>query len=173
MNGLDGLYILEMIYEIQEFLKEKGTQFKKQAFLRLRELEVKAASKKSLFAYTRDVLEALKNRGIRRGIMTRTCLDAVSTVFPDYKEYVEAVVTREEVDRVKPHPNHVVKILEVLCVEAKEAMIAGDHPTDVMAGQALGIKTVGVLTGRTAKEEFLRIGATYILSDIRGIIDIV
>jgi len=44
-------------------------------------------------------------------------------------------------------------------------VIVGDHPIDIQAGKSAGMKTVGVLTGRTKREEFERAGADYILLD--------
>jgi len=36
---------------------------------------------------------------------------------------------------------------------------------DIQAGKRVGMKTVGVLTGRTKKEEFEKAGADYILRE--------
>lgn len=173
VESLSHLHILEMIYEVEKFLGQNGKLFRKQAFLRLKELEVEAASKKELFSYTRGVLERIKRMGIKRGIITRTCLEAVSTVFPDYEKYVNAVVTRDDVQRVKPDPEHVMTILHILQIPAKEAILVGDHPTDIIAGNSLGIKTVGVLTGRTKREDFRKAGANHVLRDIRGLIRLI
>jgi len=57
---------------------------------------------------------------------------------------------------------HVMKSLKI---SGKEAMMVGDHMIDIQAGKRVGMKTVGVLTGRTKKEEFEKAGADYILRD--------
>ncbi|MCX7857624.1 MAG: HAD family hydrolase [Deltaproteobacteria bacterium] len=173
LGSLNHYHILEMIYELEGYLGEKGKIFRKEAFSKLRELEVEAASKKSLFFYTRGVLKKLKETNIIEGIITRTCIEAVVTVFPDYKSYIQAVVTRDDVTRVKPHPEHVMKILNILNIVAEEAIVVGDHPTDIIAGNLVGMKTLGVLTGRTKREDFLKVGATYVFQDIRGLINLI
>ena len=52
-------------------------------------------------------------------------------------------------------------------------MMVGDHIIDVQAGKRVGMETIGVLTGRTKKEEFERAEADYILKDVSEIYKIV
>jgi phosphoglycolate phosphatase-like HAD superfamily hydrolase len=44
--------------------------------------------------------------------------------------------------------------------------MVGDHPTDIQAGRQAGMKTIGVLTGRTQREGFEKAGADYILDNV-------
>jgi phosphoglycolate phosphatase len=44
--------------------------------------------------------------------------------------------------------------------------MVGDHPIDIQVGKKVGMKTVGVMTGRTKKEEFEKAGADYILKEV-------
>jgi len=169
-RGLDHLYMLEMIYEVEEKLGAPGALFRQEAFALLRDLEVEAAIGKSVYPYTREVLSTLRGKGVRIGVMTRNCPQAVRRVFPDLEEYVDAMVTREDVRLVKPHPEHLAALLDLLgIVDAKDALLVGDHPTDILAGKASGASTVGVLTGRTDRADFEKVGAAFIIPDIRGV----
>ena len=168
----EGHFILEMIYEIEDRLGEKGPQFRREAFERLRILELEASKGKEVNPYTREVLARIKGKGVKVGVITRSCLDVLKSVFPDIKEYVEGIVTREHIREVKPHPGQVYAISSILSIHPEEGMLAGDHPTDVAAGKAAGMKTVGLLTGRTTKQDFEAENPTYILEDIRGIPDL-
>lgn len=172
LKRLEGHFIIEMIHEIQDELTSRSgsEEFKNRAFEKLRELEVKAAYGKDVFPYTRDTLKSLKEKSIKTGIITRSCVDALKTVFPDIMDYIDSIVTREDIKRVKPHPEHVNKIINIMKTQGKNTLTVGDHPTDVMAGRAAGTYTAGVLTGRTQKEAFEEVGATYILNDIRDIL---
>jgi phosphoglycolate phosphatase len=172
MKALDGFYIIEMIYELEGRLGERGSLFQKAAFEKLTLLELDAARGKDVLPYTRDVLRNLGEKGIRRGIVTRTCIEVLRAVFPDMDEYIESVVTRDEVKLVKPHPAQIREALRVLGIGPGEAMLVGDHPTDVMAGNSAGLTTVGVLTGRTMREAFEAVRADHILNDIREILTI-
>lgn len=172
IKAFEGCFIIEMIYEIEKKLGKGNTNFKHEAFERMRVLELEAAEGKDVYPYTRGVLQHLRGKGIKVGIITRSCLDVLKKVFPDMDTYVDGIVTREDIQYVKPDPSHVVETLRVLNILPEEALMVGDHPIDIMAGKALVMQTVGVLTGRTKKEDFQKAEATHILQDIRGIPDL-
>lgn len=172
IKSQEGQYIIELIYWVEERLRGRADAFRREAFARLRELEMEASRGKDVYIYTRDILSQLRKKGIKIGVITRSHVDVLKLVFQDIENYVETIVTRDEVREVKPHPNHGTEVLRLLGIMPKEAIIVGDHPTDVLAGQAVGMKTAGVLSGRTTREGFEKVGATYILEDIRGILNI-
>lgn len=173
LENLNSLYIIEMIYEVERLLCETGKLFSQKAFKKLEELEIAAAEGKGLFPYSRDVLRSLKERGIKIGIITRSCLSVLKKVFPDISEYSQAISTREHIKYVKPDPRHVKHVLNEISVKAENTMLVGDHPTDIIAGQKAGVITVGVLSGRTNKQAFIEVGADFIVDDIRGVLPIV
>jgi len=174
LDDMQGQYIIEMIYVIAQRLDGLNgpSEFKNRAFERLRVLEVEAARGKDVFPYTRNVMKSLHNKSIKTGIITRSCIDALKTVFPDIFDYTDSIVTREGIEHVKPHPDHVLEVLRILNVDPDKTLIVGDHPTDVMAGRSAGTYTAGVLTGRTTREAFKEAGAAYILNDIRDIMQL-
>jgi phosphoglycolate phosphatase len=173
IGELEGHYIIEMIYEIGERLNGEAAgdgSFEKEAFEKLRVLELEASRGKELYPYTRPVLKSLKDRKIKTGTITRTCIDVIKNVFTDVESYIDAIVTRENLRHVKPHPSHALEALNALGTIPQEALLVGDHPTDVLGGKAAGMVTAGVLTGRTGREAFEKAGADFILDDIRGVL---
>jgi len=166
----EGYYIVEMIYEIDRILDGSRPSFKEEAFEKLKLLELEASKNKDVYPYTRKVLTGLKRRGIKTGIITRTCLDVIDMVFHDFRTYTDGIVTREGTRHLKPDPLHVHEMMSLIGVAPKETMMVGDHPTDITAGRSAGTLTAGVLTGRTTKDAFEKAGATYILNDIREIV---
>lgn len=169
LPDLEGHFIIEMVYEIKDSLTGRGDEFFQEAFERLRALEVESAEGKALYPYTRDVLAMLKKKSIPIAIITRSCVDAVRTVFPDADAFVDTIITREHTRFVKPDPKHVLAAVAELGSHVAETIMVGDHPTDIEAGLLAGAVTAGVLTGRTYREAFERTGAHYILDDISGI----
>ncbi len=163
-------YIVEMIYKVERALGPAGAAFREEAFARLGEMELAASAGKGVYPFTREVLSELKGRGVGIGIITRSCIAVLRAVFPDMDSYVDAVVTREDTQYPKPHPDHVREALKRLHLGPAQAIVVGDHPTDIMAGKALGMETVGVLTGRTGREAFEEEGATHVLDDVRGLL---
>ncbi|HAR96796.1 MAG TPA: hypothetical protein DCR97_12670 [Deltaproteobacteria bacterium] len=174
LNGKKSLYIIEMIHALAEGCDPETTRaIVHDGFHRLVELECEAAQGRDVFPFTRDILGWLKERGIRVAITTRNCMEALELTFKDLSDYVEVVVTRDHSTLLKPHPGQIEKALERLQVEPHKALMVGDHPTDIMAGKAFSVRTVGVLTGTTKREDLERAGADYISADIRSLPEII
>ena len=169
IQDLSHLYIIEMIYELEERLGQAGREFRRMAFEKLAELETETARGKELYPYVREVLRDLRGKGLKVAIVTRNCLGALKNVFPDIETYVDVVMTRDDVSRVKPHPEHVNAVLAALGVVPEETVLVGDHPTDIVAGLSIGTKTVGVLTGRSQEADLEKAGAHHIVNDIRDV----
>jgi phosphoglycolate phosphatase len=168
------LLMIEMIYELAADCEpEKAKTVVEAGFRRLWDLECEAAQGKDVFPFTRDVLGWLKRRDIRIAIATRTCREALDIVFKDSNEYVDTVITSADTRWVKPNPYHIETALSRLRIVPEKAVMVGDHPTDVIAGKACRMKTVGVLSGATGKEAFERAGADYIARDIRSLPEII
>lgn len=112
----------------------------------VRRVEVDAARESSLFPYVRPMIARIRDLGLDMAIVTRNCLEAVSTVFPDVLEHC-LLLTRDDVAKVKPDPEHLLRALERLGREPQKAMMVGDHPMDIEVGKRAGSHTAGVATG--------------------------
>lgn len=120
------------------------------------EMEVAAAREGELFGFTRPMLSWLRGRGVRTGIVTRNCTPAVRTVFADVDEYVDVLLAREDAERVKPDPAHLLAACARLGVEPGRALMIGDHPMDVVAGHRAGMHAAAVYSGRYDAVAFAR-----------------
>ncbi len=74
--------------------------------------------------------------------------------------------------KVKPHPDHLAYVMTSLKTSVAASVMVGDHPIDIQVGKRVGMKTIGVLTGRTKKEEFEKAGADYILRSASEVCDL-
>ena len=162
-------YLLEIIEEVYEMLWEKNPfgaeRFYQESHDILHEVEMKAAGKGRLIPGAVGTLKVLREKGIKVGIITRNCEDAVRRVFPEIDDFCDIFVSRNSVKKVKPHPDHLTRVMNSLKISAEEGIMVGDHIIDIQAGKRVGMKTIGVLSGRTKKEEFEKAGADYILKD--------
>ena len=169
-------YVLEIIDEVYQILGERNPSsaeaFYRESHQTLHEVEMSAAKKGNLIPGTRATLERLRKNGIKVGIVTRNCEDAVREVFPDIDNLCDVFVSRNSVKKVKPHPDHLTQVLDSLRISGQDSVMIGDHVMDVQAGKKVGMKTIGVLTGRTKAEEFERAGADYILRNASEVFDI-
>lgn len=166
-------YIIEMVYSINDEIDQGTSAFRDRAFRELDRLEIEASRNKELYPYTRGVLTRLKSRDVRIGIITRSSVPVIHTIFPDVFDYIDHIVTRDDTRYVKPDPRQLDMAVTALGVRAEDAIMVGDHPTDIAAGRALGSLSAGVLTGRSNAGQFRDAGADYIFDDIRSIVDII
>jgi phosphoglycolate phosphatase len=170
-------YLLEIINEVYQILWEKSPsdaeEFYQEAHRILYEIELRAAEDGRLIPEVERTLKILRGRGIKIGIVTRNCEDAVRKVFPDIDDYCDVFISRNSIKKVKPHPDHLISVLRALDILGEEAVMIGDHPIDIQAGKKVGMKTIVVLTGRTKREEFEKAGADYILGEVSEVYDLI
>ena len=162
-------HLLEIIDEVYFILLEKNPsgaeKFYQKAHQILYEVELRAAGKGRLIPGVERMLKFIKGTGIKVGIITRNCEDAVRRVFPNIDQFCDVFISRNSVKKVKPHPDHLSSAMKALDVAGEEAVMIGDHTIDIQAGKRVGMKTIGVLTGRTKREEFEKAGADDILGN--------
>lgn len=108
----------------------------------------------SLFPDTLDVLEELKNRGLKlAAITTRSLRTSVRSLeITGIAKYFDIIISAEDVSFHKPHPEPLLKALDVLNVKPEEAIMVGDTRADIMAGKNAGTKTVAALYGFGGKQ---------------------
>jgi phosphoglycolate phosphatase len=166
-------YLLEVIDEACQILEKtnpsSAEEFYQKAHQILHQVEMMAAEKGRLIPGMEETLKNLRGSGIKVGIVTRNCEEAVRKVFPSIDVFCDVFVSRNSVKKVKPHPDHLTYVMESLKVSGDEAWMVGDHPTDIQAGRQEGMGTIGVLTGRTKREGFEKAGADYILDNVTEI----
>ena len=166
-------YLLEIIDEVYPLLRKKNPsgaeEFYKEAHRILCEIELRAAEEGRLIPEVEGTLKFLREKKMKVGIVTRNCEDAVRKIFPRINECCDIFISRNSIKRVKPHPDHLNSAMKALNVSAKDAVMIGDHILDIQAGKRVGMRTIGVLTGRTKREEFEKAGADYILKEVSEI----
>ena len=70
-------------------------------------------------------------------------------MFPQVEQYCQAFLPRDHVTQVKPHPGHLQTALTRLGTAPSRTIMVGDGVLDIQAGKALGMFSVGVLSGET------------------------
>jgi len=171
------LFSLEMIeagrIQIVENYPEREPSYLKEAHALIAELEMEGARNGVLMEGTREMLQELKKRNIKTGIVTRNCQSAITHVFPDLFTYFDAVVTRENTPHVKPHPEHLRLALKKINAGAESASMIGDHPMDIKIGQDVGTITIGVLTGASDIHSLIQAKADIILEKAVDLLNVI
>lgn len=171
-----GFHLLEAIDEAATILSREGStaveSFRERALKLLTDEEVKAAKSGKILPGVVALLRALRAHGIKIGIITRNCDQAVRITFPQIEEICDVFLSRDSVAQVKPHPAHLTLALEKMAVrKPKRCLMVGDHVLDIEAGRRLGMRTAGVLTGHTTAEQFVEAGADFVLDDATKVLN--
>ena len=93
-----------------------------------------------------DVLGTLKREGRRLGVVSAKRKATVQRVFDGagVGVYFDVVVGSDDTKRHKPHPEPVLKALELLGARPEDAAYVGDSPFDVAAARAAHVHAVAV-----------------------------
>lgn len=169
--------VLETIDSAVAYLKENGLTWKelrKEVDTYLEKTELEAASKAVLLEGAKDILVTLKEKKKKVGIITRNNRRVALNVLKKsgLSPYVDIVLARDDVDNVKPHPDHVVKAVEKLGSTPEGTVVLGDHHFEIEAGNKAGCYTVGFLTGSGTKETLKDADIIlHSIRDLKGILD--
>ena len=150
---LHGLDILEMLTWATAWLRqhapEQAARYAREAEQLIQDIEVEAAHHSGLLPGVPELLAVLQQERIGIGIVTRNCDAAVRVTFPHVDTYCQAFMPRHRVTQVKPHPAHLQAALDCLGTTPERALMVGDGAMDIQAGKALGMFSIGVLSGNS------------------------
>lgn len=123
-----------------------GPALRQAAFAQLEALEVAGCARPALLPGTVELLQSLKSQGRKVGIVTRNCRRVAHSLMRRFDLPHDALLSRDDVRRAKPDPQHLWDALARLDTPAPASAMVGDHWMDVQAGRAAGCAaTVGVL----------------------------
>jgi phosphoglycolate phosphatase len=150
----------------------KGSAFYRKSHEIVTQHEVAATKEGKILPGVVQMLELLRKRGVKVGVITRNCDKAVKVVFPHLESLCDVYIPRDCTSRVKPHPDHLGLALERLGVKnLMRCLMVGDHVLDVEGGKRMEMKTAGVLTGKTTRQQFIEARADFILDDATKVLD--
>lgn len=171
---LHGLDILEMLDHATALLHqrhpEQAARFVRAAQQLLQDMEVEAAYSSGLLPGVLELLAVLRQENIGVGIVTRNCDAAVRVTFPHVDVYCQAFIPRDRATQVKPHPAHLQAALECLGTTPARTIMVGDGVMDIQAGKALGMFSVGVLSGNSTTATLLAQGADLVLASVADLV---
>ena len=99
-----------------------------------------------------ETCKKIAAQGMKIGLVTSTPTDYISVkLIPMRKAGVEnllqVIITADDVVNKKPHAEPLIKGSQKLQVAVEQCVYVGDTRVDIRAGNAAGMKTIGVLTG--------------------------
>lgn len=78
-------------------------------------------------------------------------------------KFFQAVITRQDVLRMKPHPEPILRASKRLGAPPEACVMVGDTRADILAARRAGAYAIGVLSGFGQRHELERAGADLIL----------
>ncbi len=128
-KGFSQQYIRETLCEVSRIMNE---------------VELESLDGASLILGAAETLKALKERGLKLGLMTRSCREYAEKILERFniRKYFDAVIARDDVENPKPDPAHAMRLLDLLDVSAEEALFIGDHWSDAECAKRSGLKFV-------------------------------
>lgn len=121
-----------------------------------------------------DLLEHLKGKGIRIGVITGKSRRAfqISSEALDLISYFDVVITGDDVVKPKPDPEGIYKALEILGVNKSKTVFIGDSNADIVAGKSAGLRTYGVQWLSTFQSSVFDIPPDAIFRSVAEFLDI-
>ena len=167
--------VLEIIGYVTEELSDRdprqGQEFHGEAHRVVIAIELEAAEGVRAYPGVAEALGQLGAWGFGVAIITRNCRTAVERVLARIAIHHDVLLTRDDVDRVKPDPGHLLAALSVLGVPGHEALMCGDHPMDVVAGRRIDASTVAVLAPGSPRDRVDGLEPDLVVSSVTEILD--
>jgi len=169
--------IFSMLKKAEIYMKNNGREehdvarVKKAVLSVANRHELEAAHTTSLMPGIPETLKTLKKMNLKTAIFTINGEKSTSYILSCFRleRFFDATITRESVSAVKPDPAHLEAALKALNVEPEEAIVVGDSKLDMMCAKELNVVAVGVATGMSSPKELMRAGATYLISSLTDV----
>lgn len=127
-----------------------------------------------LFPETAEVLETLKENGVKLGIVSTKYRYRIKEVLDrEFEgELIDVIVGGEDVTTHKPSPEGLLLAIEKLNSKPDNCLYIGDSTIDAETAQVAGVDFYGVLNGATTKEELSRYPNIMIAKDLNNLLAI-
>ena len=118
------------------------------------------------------IVENMASNGLKIGLVTSTQRKYLAIKMQPLKDagvdhLFEAIITTDDVSKRKPAPDPLVTCAQQLDIKPDNCAYVGDTTTDIKAGKAAGMRTVGVLTGFDDYESLNRENPDAIIDSIQ------
>ncbi len=174
MRDMDILSIVERVTAILQSITMSGAHknFHDAAFAMLAAQEAAQCADPVLLSGASKLLSYLNRRSVPIGIVTRNCRMVSDRLLVEGDLQCDVLLSREDVEQVKPHPGHLMDALRVLQtkfperrLQAQNCLMAGDHVMDIQAGRAAKMHTMGFLR-KQQPEAFAACPPDVLLKDV-------
>ncbi|MCC3372314.1 HAD-IA family hydrolase [Cohnella sp. REN36] len=128
-----------------------------------------------LFPFVKEVLDALNRSGVQLGVVTTKWKSSTtrSLTYLGIMDLMSAIVTLDDVQNPKPHPEPIRMALKQLGVMPESAIMVGDSEADIVSAREAGVVPIGVSWSLKGEEQMKRFGAIHVIHNMRELLNIV
>jgi phosphoglycolate phosphatase-like HAD superfamily hydrolase len=123
----------------------------------------------------RHALRELKKSGFKIGLVSNSGRKGIKLALEKFDIHwvFDVVITRDDVQRIKPSGDCIKKALSVLGCDPGEAAYVGDSWVDVMAARDADVMAFALVGGMSPKEKLLQARPDMIISSLGELLKIV
>ncbi len=167
-------YPISMVRKVMVYMENEGyprSQIKSIAsalFKVIEKYELIAANTTTLIPGAIDALRYVHSLNLKCSLYTLCGRRPTMRILERFNltRYFDAIVTRDDVEHFKPHPEHLLKAIVALELKPSQVVVIGDSVIDVDCAKAVGSISIAVLSGVRTLNELRSRGADYIISSV-------
>ena len=120
-----------------------------------------ALTRWNLYPDTLSVIETLREKGFRMGIISNIGRESLQTAMDrlGLSGRLEVVISRDDVEQLKPHPEGLIRAAKTLNVDPAQTIFIGDSLNDVGAARGAGMLAGFIRGGQDSPETMARLPA--------------
>jgi phosphoglycolate phosphatase len=172
----DQMSIYAMLNELRGSISnERLNEVKKRIYEKVETIESEAAERAELMQGAKEALNQLRQMKKKIVVVTNNgrlgtdrTLEKLNLV-----GVLDAVLTRDDVDELKPDPGIVFKALNLAGAKADEAILVGDAIIDIKAAKAASVRCVAVPSGPFPATRLLQEEPDFIVSSLSDVPELV
>jgi HAD superfamily hydrolase (TIGR01509 family) len=102
-----------------------------------------------------ELLQTLQAHNIPIAIVTASRKTFCDRLIAHHNWPIDHLISRQDVRQPKPHPAGIHLALQKLNITPQQAIMIGDHPTDIQAAQAAQVYSIGATWGSQTINELV------------------
>lgn len=126
------------------------------------------------YPHAKQTIKYLKGEGCKIGVVTSKLNDVATyhLKLTDLLEDIDLLVGYDDCEKHKPHPDPLLKAIELLDSTKEDTIYVGDHENDIKAAKNAGIASCAVTYSNRLKEMLLE-QPEYVIDELDNLKDIV
>jgi len=152
----------------------KLRETQRQASRILETFEAEAIPRSSVLPAAIEFVARLPQLGLRAGIVTSNTIEVVCAILErdGVTAVFEAIIGRDDVHRLKPSPQGLLRCCERMGVAPERCIYVGDSASDIEAAHSAGMPGIGLREGNSSDAELMEAGAEAVFDDLGGLLEV-